>query len=235
MITASNITKKFGGEIALSHISFSLPEIGVVGFLGPNGAGKTTLLRLLAQLETPTEGTLNINGEITHKPLVQFKSQIGYVAESIDLYPHLTVLEQLILRGELFGLSPHTLIQNVNHVLKMCQLESVVDKKCAHLSKGYRQRTGLALSLIHNPHILILDEPTEGLDPLQILELRKLIQTLGQTRLVLLSSHILSEIIEVCQTIYVLNKGKIEHQGTVSDLGGSRESIEKLFWELKNE
>lgn len=232
MITTLHISKSFGDVQAVKDISFVLPPNSITGLLGPNGAGKTTTLRLLAGLESPASGHIRIGGDVLSTDSPAHKSQIGYLPESVPLYPHMRVIEILNFVGNMHGLSHKHLQERLPSLVNMCQLQSVLQKKCGALSKGFRQRTGLALALIHDPQILILDEPTEGLDPVQILEIRKLLQSFSQSKTILLSSHILSEITQLCEHILILKDGQIVSQGALADFGGNTQNLEKKFMEL---
>lgn len=214
MIKLSAVSKDYGEVKALAGINLKLPEHGVVGLLGPNGAGKTTLIKILA-------GTLEPTGGVVER-LVE-RGDIGFLPENNPLYDWLTVGEYLTMVAEVKNGGG-----NIGETVRNCGLAEVVEKKIGQLSKGYRQRTGLAASLIGNPKVLLLDEPTSGLDPKQIVEIRKLIVKLAKNRLVVLSTHILSEAKEICQRLVIINRGKI-----VLDEETSRVSnLEKKFIKL---
>ena len=214
MIKLSAVSKDYGEVKALAGINLKLPEHGVVGLLGPNGAGKTTLIKILAETLEPTGGEV--------ERLVE-RGDIGFLPENNPLYDWLTVGEYLTMVAEIKHGGG-----NIGETVRNCGLIEVVEKKIGQLSKGYRQRTGLAASLIGNPKILLLDEPTSGLDPKQIVEIRKLIVKLAKNRLVVLSTHILSEAKEICQRLVIINRGKI-----VLDEETSRVSnLEKKFIKL---
>lgn len=232
MITVQHIAKSFGAIQAVRDISFTLTPNSITGILGPNGAGKTTTLRILAGLEDADKGEIRIAGNLFTTETHKLRAKIGYLPETIPLFPQMGVLEFLNFMGQLQGLKGLELSKRLTAVIDMCQLQDVLQKKCATLSKGFRQRTGLAMALIHDPDILILDEPTEGLDPVQILEIRKLLQFLSQTKTILFSSHILSEITQLCQHILIVKSGQIVSQGNLADFGGSTENLEKTFMEL---
>lgn len=232
MIEALHISKSYGTVQAVKDVSLHLKAGSITGLLGPNGAGKTTTLRLLAGLDNPDSGSIHIAHTNLIPTAPQYKSKVGYLPESVPLYPHMRVIEILHFVGQCHGLSGSPLQQRLRILVPMCQLQDVLQKKCETLSKGVRQRTGLALALIHDPEILILDEPTEGLDPVQILEIRKLLQTLSQSKTILLSSHILSEITQLCEHILILKNGEIVAQGNLADFGGNTQSLEKKFVEL---
>ena len=212
MITLDNITKKFNNFTALDNLSFSIEKEGVYGLLGPNGAGKTTALRLLAQYFPPTDGTMTIQGlSMWDSDLI--KKKIGYLPESNPLYHDLKVIEFLELLSDLHGLSSSQAIERITAVIKICGLDEKKHVLIDTLSKGYKQRCGLAGALISDPDILILDEPTEGLDPNQRVEIRNLIKEIGRSKIVIVSSHVLQEIDALCDYVYIINKGKLVTHG----------------------
>lgn len=225
MIKVTNISKAFGLFNALKDISFELKKGEVVGFLGPNGAGKTTTMRILTGFLPPTTGTCHVDGiSITDDPL-SIRKKIGYLPESNPYYSHLEVTEYLEFMGGLRGLSGNILSENLYRVVHICGLEKVIGKKMETLSKGYKQRVGLAQALLHDPEILILDEPTVGLDPNQIIEIRNLIKNIGKNKTILLSSHILSEVEHTCERVLILSEGKIVAQGTPKELIGKSAGV----------
>ena len=217
MIEVQNLTKRYGTHMAVNHISFQVEEGEILGFLGPNGAGKSTTMNILTGYLSASEGTVKINGyDILEQPN-QAKSSIGYLPEQPPLYLDMTVREYLDF---IFDLKKCTLnrLQHIAEICKMVKIEEVYGRLIKNLSKGYRQRVGFAQALIGNPPVLILDEPTVGLDPNQIIEIRTLIKNLGKHHTVILSSHILPEIEAVCDRIVVINKGAIVADDTASDL-----------------
>jgi len=232
MIEVTQLKKSFGSFCAVDDISFVVEPQKITGLLGANGAGKTTTLRLLVGLATADSGTIRIheNEFLPHNRAI--KAKIGYLPESVPLYPNLTPFEHLVFFGEMRGLSRNLLSERIQVVIELCKLKPVLEKKSMHLSKGFRQRLGLALALLHDPEILILDEPTEGLDPLQIHEIRKLLQNLAQTKTILVSSHILSEIENLCQNILVLKNGKLLASGPLDNWCDHASDFEKKLLEI---
>ena len=220
MIKVENLTKKYGELAALDGVSFEMREGEVVGALGPNGAGKTTLLRILVTFLEPTAGKVAIDGLDINNPLHQekIKSKIGYLPEHAPLYEDMTVTEYLRFVGKMQGINKNNLEEAIFNVVEKCGLEKKENQEIATLSKGYRQRLGIAQALIHNPKIVILDEPTTGLDPNQRIEIRNLIKEIGKTKTVILSSHVLSEIQSTCSRVLIINKGKIVADGTPESL-----------------
>jgi len=220
MIKVDNLVKKYGETIALDNISFEMKEGEVVGILGPNGAGKTTLLRMLVAFLEPDSGKITIDGLDINNPLTQqkIKSKIGYLPEHAPLYEDMTVSEYLIFVGKMQGIKGDDIYEKLAEVISKCGLEEKKNAEISTLSKGYRQRTGIAQALIHNPEIVILDEPTTGLDPNQRIEIRDLIKEIGKSKTVILSSHVLPEVQSTCSRVIILNKGKIVADGTPEEL-----------------
>lgn len=209
MIEVKNVTKKFGNFTAVDNITFTVNDGEVVGFLGPNGAGKSTTMNMITGFTEPTEGTIIIDGyDIQKKPL-KAKKCIGYMPEGVPLYSELTVKEFVTYMAELKGMPRNEKKEKVNEVLEETGLTDVSKKLIRNLSRGYRQRVSLAGALIGDPKVIILDEPTVGLDPRQIADIRKLIKDLGKKHTVILSSHILSEVSQICEKVIIINKGKI--------------------------
>ena len=209
LITVKNLTKKYGDFVAIDNISFEIEDGQIIGLLGPNGAGKTTTMSLITGLIEPTFGEINVNGYDVIKESKKTKSQIGYMPEGAPLYSELTVKEFIKYMGELKKVSKEELKKQLIDILEKTDLKDVQDKLIRNLSRGYKQRVSLAGAIIGNPKILILDEPTIGLDPKQITDIRKLIKSLGKQHTVILSSHILSEVSQICDKVIIINKGKI--------------------------
>lgn len=218
MISVHNISKSFGPVRAVNDVSFEIKTGEVVGFLGPNGAGKSTTMRILTGFIPPTQGRVLINDVDMAENPIRAKRQIGYLPESAAHYHDMEVTDYLTFSGKIRGLSGTRLKDGLRSSIKRCQLKSVLGRKISNLSKGYRQRVGLAQALLHDPEILVLDEPTVGLDPNQIGEIRDLIRDIGQTKTVLLSTHILSEVTATCHRVIIINDGKIAAQGTPQSL-----------------
>lgn len=218
MIEAQHLTKDYGTVLAVSDVSFRVGKGEIVGFLGPNGAGKSTTLRMLAGFLGPTSGSVSIDGiDIQEKPH-EAKRRIGYMPEAAPLYPELRVNEYLDFRAALKGVARRERREAVRRVMDSVAIADVADTIIDHLSKGYRQRVGLADALLASPPLLILDEPTAGLDPNQIRDVRKLIRELGKTHTILLSTHILSEVEAVCDRAIVVDRGKLVAEGTLAEL-----------------
>ena len=209
MIQVNDLTKRYVGRTAVDQISFEVERGEVVGFLGPNGAGKTTTIRMLTGYFPPSSGTASVAGfDVFHESL-QARRCIGYMPENVPLYTDMRVKEYLNFRAALKGLSGRELRKNVGEVLEMCGLNEMRKKIIGNLSKGFRQRVGLADALVHKPDLLILDEPTNGLDPNQIRRVRNLIKQLGLRHTILLSTHILSEVELVCDRVIIVDRGKV--------------------------
>ena len=218
MIQVENLMKRYAGGEAVRGITFSVEKGEVVGFLGPNGAGKSTTMRMLTGYLPPTDGRIEVAGAKLPKESLLVRQRIGYMPENVPLYPEMRVEEFLEYRGRLKRVSRGEITHRVVLVLDQCGLTDVRGKIIGSLSKGFRQRVGLADALVHNPMLLILDEPTAGLDPHQIRSFRELIKELGKDRTILLSTHILSEVEMVCRRAIIINKGKIEASDTLANL-----------------
>jgi ABC-2 type transport system ATP-binding protein len=218
MIQVENLTKRYAGGEAVRGITFSVEKGEVVGFLGPNGAGKSTTMRMLTGYLPPTDGQIEVAGAKLPQESLLVRQRIGYMPENVPLYPEMRVEEFLEYRGRLKRVTRGEIAHRVGLVLDQCGLTDVRKKIIGSLSKGFRQRVGLADALVHNPMLLILDEPTAGLDPHQIRSFRELIKELGKDRTILLSTHILSEVEMVCSRAIIINKGKIEASDTLANL-----------------
>jgi ABC-2 type transport system ATP-binding protein len=218
MIQVENLTKRYAGGEAVRGITFSVEKGEVVGFLGPNGAGKSTTMRMLTGYLPPTDGKIEVAGAKLPQESLLVRQRIGYMPENVPLYPEMRVEEFLEYRGRLKRVTRGEIAHRVGLVLDQCGLTDVRKKIIGSLSKGFRQRVGLADALVHNPMLLILDEPTAGLDPHQIRSFRELIKELGKDRTILLSTHILSEVEMVCGRAIIINKGKIEASDTLANL-----------------
>jgi ABC-2 type transport system ATP-binding protein len=233
VISVNDLTKVFGQTLAVDRISFEVSKGQVVGFLGPNGAGKSTTMRMLTCYIPPTSGTATVNGfDIFHQS-EQVREHLGYLPENVPLYTEMKVEEYLDFRGRLRKMPRPDRRKRIDYVLERCWLGNVRRRTIGHLSKGYRQRVGLADSLLHNPAVLILDEPTVGLDPTQIRETRKLIRDLGGEHTMLLSTHILPEVEAVCTHVVVIAGGRIAAQGTPDELRASRRMQARVLVECK--
>ena len=232
MITVKELTKKYARTIAVDRISFEVQKGQIVGFLGPNGAGKTTTMRMLTCFLPPTDGGATVAGfDVLEQPL-EVKKRIGYLPETPPLYPEMETTEYLQFVGRLKGLSGSDLQRRVDFVLERCAIGDVKEKLLGKLSKGYRQRVGLAQAIIHNPDVLILDEPTAGLDPKQINETRELIKSLAGDHTIILSTHILPEVEQTCEQVIIINKGKLVATDSVSNLQNRARGAETVLLEI---
>ena len=209
MIKVENVTKKYGNYVAVDNMNFEVKEGEIVGFLGPNGAGKTTTMSIITGVIEPTDGHVEINGYNVSKKANKAKREIGYMPETTPLYNELTPKEFVSYMSELKGVKRKERKIEIERVIKAVNIEDVQNKLIRNLSRGYRQRVSLAGALVGNPKVLILDEPTVGLDPKQVTQIRNLIKSLGKEHTVILSSHILSEVSQICQKVIIINKGKI--------------------------
>jgi ABC-2 type transport system ATP-binding protein len=221
MIEVKNLTKCFGRRVAVDNISFEVKSGEIVGFLGPNGAGKTTTIRVLTCYHPATSGAASVAGFDVFTESMDVRRVIGYLPESVPLYPEMRVREYLHFRGKLRGQIRSERNQAIDRVTTKCWLREVIDRPIGQLSKGFRQRVGLADALLHNPKVLILDEPTVGLDPAQIRETRSLIRALAQEHTVMLSSHILPEVEATCERVVIIHRGKIVASTDVSQDSGA--------------
>ena len=218
MIQVKNVTKKYGSFSAVKNLNFEIKHGEVIGLLGPNGAGKSTTMNMLTGFIEPTEGTILINGNDIVKKSREAKKNIGYMPENVPLYLDLTVKEFVKYMAELKLVSRKEKNKQVEEIIKETGLEDVKNKLIRNLSRGYKQRVSMAGALVGNPEILLLDEPTVGLDPKQIIEIRELIKKLGKEHTVIISSHILSEISQICEKVIIINKGEIVAIDTPSNL-----------------
>jgi len=232
MINVKELTKRYARNTAVDHISFQVEKGQIVGFLGPNGAGKTTTMRILTCFLPPTSGTASVAGfDVLEQPL-EVKKRIGYLPEMPPLYLEMRTDEYLTFVGKLKGLSGSELRQRVDAVCERCAIADVKKKLLGKLSKGYRQRVGLAQAIIHNPDVLILDEPTAGLDPKQINETRDLIKSLAGDHTIILSTHILPEVEQTCQQVIIINKGKLVATDSVNNLQSRARGAETVLVEV---
>ena len=218
MIEVKNVTKKYGSFTAVDNISFDVKDGEVVGFLGPNGAGKSTTMNMITGFIEPTDGQIIINGNDISKKPKKAKKQIGYMPENVPLYYDLTVKEFVTYMAELKFVKRQDKKEQVEKVIKETGLESVQEKLIKNLSRGYKQRVSMAGALVGDPDVIILDEPTVGLDPKQITEIRNLIKELGKKHTVILSTHILPEVSQICERVVIINKGKIVAVDTPENL-----------------
>ncbi len=218
MIRVEQLTRRYGAFRAVDRISFEVGAGEIVGLLGPNGAGKTTTMRMLTTYLPPTSGRASLsNHDVLDAPL-EVRRHVGYLPENVPLYPEMRVREYLNFRAKLKDVPRNKRRAAVDHVIERCQLDDVETRILGHLSKGYRQRVGLAEAMVHDPDILILDEPTGGLDPIQVREVRALIRELGERHTILLSTHIMSEVEAVCGRVIIIAKGRIAEDAKLDDL-----------------
>jgi ABC-2 type transport system ATP-binding protein len=232
MIHVSHLTKYYGDYVAVRDVSFDVAKGQVVGFLGPNGAGKSTTMRILAGYLTATSGRASIAGLDVFWDPVAVRRKIGYLPENCPLYPEMRVSEYLTYRAGIKGLHGRPARAAIARAVERCWLTDVRRQLVGTLSKGYRQRVGLADTLLHDPPVLILDEPTAGLDPTQIRETRQLIRDLGQQHTVLLSTHILSEVEMTCDQAIIINRGRVVDAGPLEDLRPEKQTLEEYFIRL---
>lgn len=232
MIKVEGLTKRYGRTTAVRNISFEVEKGEIVGFLGPNGAGKTTTMRILTGFLPPTEGTASVGGLDVQEHPIEVKRRIGYLPEIPPLYPEMTVRDYLEFVARLKGIASADVAARVNSVIERCSIGAVRGKLNGQLSKGYKQRVGLAQALIHDPDVLILDEPTAGLDPKQIIEVRELIRELGGDHTIILSTHILPEVSTTCGRVIIINEGKIEASDTPENLTARLQGHDLIWIEV---
>lgn len=231
MIEARGLSKFYGPFVAVQDISFAIPQAQIVAFLGPNGAGKSTTMKLLTGFLAPSAGTAAIGGIDIRSDRIAASRLLGYLPENGPLYPDMTPLELLEFFGQARGMDPARLAARIDSVTTQCALPEVLDRPIGKLSKGYRQRVGLAQALLHDPEVLIMDEPTAGLDPNQIRDFRQHIRHLGATKTVLISTHILGEVDAVADRVLVVHEGKLVYDGTPDQLKENG-SLEEPFYRL---
>ena len=220
MIEVQHVTKRYGPVAAVDDVSFRVEAGQILGFLGPNGAGKTTTMRVLTGYLPPTEGTATIAGfDVLEEP-IEVKRRTGYLPESPPLYPDMTVREYLTFIARFNRLHAAERPARIDRVMERTSVGDVADRHCSKLSKGYRQRVGLAQAILHNPDVLILDEPTAGLDPKQIIETRELIKELAGDHTIILSTHILPEVAQTCERVVIINKGRVVAEDSPDNLTG---------------
>ena len=231
-IQVTNLTKVYGTQRAVDGISFSLKPGEIVGFLGPNGAGKSTTMKILTGYLNSTSGEATVaDFDVSQQPMPARKA-IGYLPEHNPLYLDMYVREFLLFSGKLYGMRGAALKSRVEEMIALCGLEVEKRKKIGQLSKGYRQRVGLAQSFLHDPAVLILDEPTTGLDPNQIQEIRELIRTAGHNKTVLFSTHIMQEVEALCDRVIIINKGRVVSDSSLEALRQTGKSLEETFRSL---
>lgn len=232
MIEVSHLTKKYGGHLAVDDVSFTVEDGQIYGLLGPNGAGKSTIMNILTGYLSAISGQVTVAGHPLPEEADEAKACVGYLPEQPPLYPEMTVGEYLNFVAELKKVPRAQRKEQVLRAARRTGLEKVLPRLIRSLSKGYKQRVGIAQALLGSPKIIILDEPTVGLDPAQVIEMRKLIRELGKAHTVILSSHILSEVQAVCQQVLILSKGKLAASGTLKELTADGRSLEEVFLAL---
>ena len=233
MIEVRNLTKRFGPTVALNNISFDVASGEVLGLLGPNGAGKSTAMRIITCYFPADEGDVTVDRYSARDQSVDVRRQIGYLPESAPLYQDMGVIDYLEFIGRIRGMNGDVLPGKVDEMISVCGLERMAHRTIGTLSKGYRQRVGLAQAMIHEPKVLILDEPTTGLDPNQIVEIRELIKRIGQKKTIILSTHILPEVETTCSRVLIINEGRIVASGTPAELAGQSESEQRIMLTIK--
>ena len=227
-IIIKNISKTYKNQVALNSINLNIKKGEIVGLLGPNGAGKSTLIKILTGYISANNGEVKICGDNMNENPKLVKQKIGYLAENNPLYIEMYIKEYLKYIAEIYKVS----FYEIDEIIELTGLNSEKNKKINQLSKGYKQRVGLAAALIHNPEVLILDEPTTGLDPNQLIEIRKLIKNIGNNKTVIFSTHILQEVEKICDRIIIINKGNIVEDQKVDDLNKNKVNIETHFQKL---
>lgn len=232
MIEVSHLTKQYGNHLAVDDVSFTVADGQICGLLGPNGAGKSTIMNILTGYLSATSGQVTVAGHPLPEEADAAKACVGYLPEQPPLYPEMTVQEYLTFAAELKGVKKADRKEQVCRAARRTGLEAVLPRLIRSLSKGYKQRVGIAQALLGSPRLIILDEPTVGLDPAQVIEIRKLIRELGRAHTVILSSHILSEVQAVCQQILILSKGHLAAAGSLEELTADGKSLEEVFLEL---
>lgn len=232
MIEVSHLTKQYGNHLAVDDVSFTVADGQICGLLGPNGAGKSTIMNILTGYLSATSGQVTVAGHPLPEEADAAKVCVGYLPEQPPLYPEMTVQEYLTFAAELKGVKKAERKEQVCRAARRTGLEAVLPRLIRSLSKGYKQRVGIAQALLGSPRLIILDEPTVGLDPAQVIEIRKLIRELGRAHTVILSSHILSEVQAVCQQILILSKGHLVAAGSLEELTADGKSLEEVFLEL---
>ncbi len=232
MIQATGLTHYYGPFPAIQDVNFDVRRGEILGFLGPNGAGKTTTMRILTGYMPPTRGTVTLDGYDVVEESLEARRRIGYLPETVPLYMEMTVTSYLRYMGTLRGMPPRLIKVRTDDVVGLCRLEDYRKTIIGKLSKGFRQRVGIAQAIMHEPEVLVLDEPTIGIDPIQVVETRRLIEDLGKSQTVVLSSHILPEVSMICQRVLIINEGKIVAEDTPKNLAEGLQGVERLEIEI---
>lgn len=234
-ITVSNLTKEYGPQKAVDDISFEVKTGEILGFLGPNGAGKSTTMKIISCFVSPTYGTVDLDGYNIHDHPQEVRRQIGYLPENNPLYRDMSIVDYLHFTADLQDVAQNNIYPRIREMIDVCGLGPERHKYIGELSKGFQQRVGLAQALIHDPDVLILDEPTTGLDPNQIVEIRQLIRDIGREKTVMLSSHILKEVEVTCDRILIINDGKLVADGSTEELRQRAQQQQKLRVQIKQD
>lgn len=232
MIEVQHLSKRYGPFTAVDDVSFSVGAGEILGFLGPNGAGKTTTMRIITGYMPATEGTVSVAGYDVFAQPIEAKKRTGYLPETPPLYPDMTVRDYVTFVARIKGVPSREIRGRVDDVMKKTHIADMASRHCGKLSKGYKQRVGLAQALIHNPDVLVLDEPTAGLDPKQIIEARQLITELGGNHTVVLSTHILPEVSQTCSRVVIINKGKVVAVDTPDNLTARLRGSETMYLQV---
>ncbi len=233
MIEIKNINKKIGNVKILDNVSFTVNQGEILGFLGPNGAGKTTTMKIITSFWRPDSGAVTVGGKDTVKNSLATRAKIGYLAETVPLYDDMKVYEYLKFVAEMRDIPKSIIKEKIRGTIDACGLSGVTEKTVDDLSKGYRQRLGLAQAIIHEPEVLILDEPTTGLDPNQIVEIRELIRKIGREKTVIFSTHVLTEASAICSRVVIINNGTIVGQGNPDELAANSRARDFLYVKIK--
>ena len=232
MIQASDVTHYYGPYPAIQEVSFSVRKGEVLGFLGPNGAGKTTTMRILTGFLPPSRGRVSLDGFDVVEKSLEVRRRVGYLPETVPLYADMTVSSYLKYMGTLRGMPAARIRRRLGEVIDVCRLGDYRKTQIGKLSKGFRQRVGIAQAIIHEPEVLVLDEPTIGIDPIQVVETRNLIQQLGRAQTVVLSSHILPEVSMICERVLIIHEGRIVAEDTPQNLARGLQGVERLEVEI---
>ncbi len=235
MIHIKNLSKHYGLVRAVDNITFDIHTGEILGFLGPNGAGKTTAMRMLTCFMEPTTGDIEINGKSIQEEPLAIKKDIGYLPENTPLYTDMNVLEYLNFVAHIRDIPKGQYAKRISDVIEVTGLGAYIRTNISELSKGFRQRVGLAQAIIHDPKVLVLDEPTTGLDPNQIVEIRNLIKNLGKEKTIILSTHILQEVQATCERVVIIDDGKIVADGSIDELLASSAKREEIYFEVKGD
>ena len=232
MIEVQNLTKRYGPVTAVDNVTFRVEAGEILGFLGPNGAGKTTTMRVITGYMPATEGKVVVAGHDVFEQPIEAKRRTGYLPETPPLYPDMTVREYLTFVAKIKGVPRREVVSRVDESMKKTRIADMAARHCSKLSKGYRQRVGLAQAILHNPEVLVLDEPTAGLDPKQIIETRQLIRDLGGSHTIVLSTHILPEVSQTCQRVVIINKGRVVAVDTPENLTARLRGSETMYMQV---